>query len=92
MDTTNDPDCLFCKILAGTIPSTEVASNDRAYAFRDLNPAMPTHVLVIPRKHIANAGELRPDDAADLSGVFALAQEVVRLEGLASVLRPRRAG
>lgn len=83
MDTTTDPDCLFCKIVAGTIPSTEVADNDLAYAFRDLNPAMPTHVLVVPRKHIANAGELaHPGDAADLSGVFALAQEVVRLEGL----------
>ena len=78
-----DPDCLFCKIVAGTIPSTTVAENDLAYAFRDLNPVMPTHVLVVPRKHIANAGELRhPEDAADLSGVFALAQEVVRLEGL----------
>ena len=83
MATTSDPDCLFCKILAGTIPSTEVASSDLAYAFRDLNPAMPTHVLVIPRTHIPNAGELRhPVDAEALSGVFALAQEVVRLEGL----------
>lgn len=83
MDTTPAPDCLFCKILAGTIPSTPVAENDLAYAFRDLNPVMPTHVLVIPRKHIANAGELaHPDDANDLSAVFALAQEVVRLDGL----------
>ena len=83
MDTTPDPDCLFCKIVAGTIPSTKVADNDLAYAFRDLNPVMPTHVLVVPRKHIANAAELaHPDDAQDLSGVFALAQEVVRLEGL----------
>ena len=75
--------CLFCKILAGDVPSAKVAESDLAYAFRDINPTMPTHVLVIPRKHIANAAELaHPDDANDLSGVFALAQEVVRLEDL----------
>ena len=79
----HDPDCLFCKILAGAIPSTKVAESDKAYAFRDLHPAMPTHVLVIPRKHIANAAELvHPDDAEDLSAVFALAQEVAVAEGL----------
>ena len=78
----NDPDCLFCKILAGDIPSTAVAENDLAYAFRDLHPAMPTHVLVIPRNHIANAGELAPEHAADLSAVFALAQTVAEQEGL----------
>ena len=80
----NDPDCLFCKILAGDIPSTAVAESELAYAFRDLHPAMPTHVLVIPRNHIANAAELRhPDDGADLSAVFALAQQVAEQEGLA---------
>jgi histidine triad (HIT) family protein len=79
----DDPDCLFCKILAGTIPSTPVADSDLAYAFRDLNPAMPTHVLVIPRKHIANAGTIdAAADAGDLAGVFALAQEVATQEGL----------
>lgn len=78
-----DPDCLFCKIIAGTIPSTPVAENDGAYAFRDLNPVMPTHVLVIPRNHIANAHELDPDGhGADLSAVFALARDVAALEGL----------
>ena len=70
-------DCLFCKIVAGEIPSTKVAENELAYAFRDLNPVMPTHVLVIPRKHIANAHELdAAEDAADLAGVYALARQV----------------
>ena len=77
-------DCLFCKILAGEIPSTKVAESDGAYAFRDINPAMPTHVLVIPRKHIANAHELDPAaDAEDLAAVYALARQVATDEGLA---------
>ena len=78
-----DPDCLFCKVLAGTIPSTAVAENDGAYGFRDLNPVMPTHVLVIPRNHIANAHELSSDEhAEDLASVFALARDVAVQEGL----------
>jgi histidine triad (HIT) family protein len=79
-----DPsNCLFCKILAGDIPSTPVAESDLAYAFRDINPAMPTHVLVIPRKHIANAHELDPaTDAGDLAAMYALAQRVASDEGL----------
>jgi histidine triad (HIT) family protein len=82
-DTTDtDPDCLFCKILAGTIPSTKVAENDGAYAFRDLHPAMPTHVLVIPRRHVANAHELTPDHGPDLAAMYVLAQEVAASEGL----------
>lgn len=76
-------DCLFCKILAGDIPSTEVASTDTTYAFRDLNPAAPTHVLVIPRQHIDNADELRGEHAEVLSDVFATAQAVARSEGVA---------
>jgi histidine triad (HIT) family protein len=76
--------CLFCKILAGTIPSTKVAETEHAYAFRDINPAMPTHVLVIPRQHITNADTLTPDDAPHLSAVFALARQVAADEGLAA--------
>jgi histidine triad (HIT) family protein len=76
-------DCLFCKILAGDIPSTEVLSTETTFAFRDLNPAAPTHVLVIPRRHIENAGALTPDDAAVLSDVFQTAQAVAQAEGIA---------
>jgi len=76
-------DCLFCKILAGDIPSTEVASTETTYAFRDLNPAAPTHVLVIPRQHIDNADELRAEHAVVLSDVFDTARAVARSEGIA---------
>lgn len=76
-------DCLFCKILAGDIPSQKVDESELAYAFRDINPAMPTHVLVIPRKHVTNAHELTADDADDLAAMYLLAQRVAASEGLA---------
>jgi histidine triad (HIT) family protein len=76
-------DCLFCRIVDGTIPSTEVLSTDRTYAFRDLNPVAPVHVLVVPRQHITHAGELRDDHGPTLSAMIATAQEVARLEGVA---------
>jgi histidine triad (HIT) family protein len=77
-----DPDCLFCRILAGEIPSTEVASSEAAYAFRDVHPAAPTHVLLIPRRHVTNASYLTEGDGELLSELFALAREVAKLEGV----------
>ena len=78
-----DTDCLFCRILAGEIPATEVASSATAYAFRDLNPTAPTHVLVIPRQHIAGADELDMTHGDLLAGVFDLARRVAVEEGVA---------
>lgn len=78
-----ESNCLFCKILAGEVPSTPVAESERAYAFRDINPAMPTHVLVIPRTHITNAHELEAEDAEDLTAMYMLAQRVATEQGLA---------
>ena len=75
-------DCLFCRIASGAIPSTAVASSDRSYAFRDLNPQAPTHVLVVPRAHIATADDVRGDHAADVADLFVTAQDVARREGL----------
>ena len=74
--------CLFCRIVQGEIPSTEVLSTDRSYAFRDLNPQAPTHVLVVPRTHIANADEVSDEDAADVADLFVTAQAVAKAEGL----------
>ena len=76
-------DCLFCKILAGDVPSTEVLSTETTYAFRDISPGAPTHVLVIPREHIDNAHALRPHHGPLLADVFTTAQEVARAEGIA---------
>ena len=75
-------DCLFCRIVAGTIPSTAVLETELAFAFRDLNPTAPTHVLVVPRRHIANAHEIAPEHAPDVAALFTAAQEVARIDGI----------
>jgi histidine triad (HIT) family protein len=72
--------CLFCRIVGGTIPATLVASNDHAVAFRDLHPQAPSHLLVIPRRHVASLAEAT--DAAELGALLLLAAEVARAEGL----------
>jgi histidine triad (HIT) family protein len=76
-------DCLFCKILAGEIPSDEVMSTENTYAFRDIQAVASTHVLVIPRQHIEHAGVLRVEHADVLAEMFATAQAVAASEGVA---------
>ncbi|WP_344732402.1 histidine triad nucleotide-binding protein [Nocardioides fonticola] len=76
-------DCLFCKIVAGEIPGQIVHTTERSIAFRDINPQAPTHVLVVPREHHENVGELGAADPAGLADLVAAAGEVARLEGLA---------
>lgn len=78
-----DEECLFCRIVAGEVPSDEVASSTLTYAFRDINPAMPSHVLVVPREHIESAASIEPDHAALLAELFETAQQVAEKEGLA---------
>ena len=84
MSPTNLSDCLFCKILAGDIPSDKVAETETTYAFRDISPAAPTHVLVIPRQHIENAASLTPEHAAVLAEVVATANQIAEQEGIAA--------
>ena len=69
-------DCLFCKILDGDVPSEEVGSNEHAYAFRDVSPQAPTHVLVIPRRHEPDVGSLVEADPEAAVGVLGLAKQV----------------
>ncbi|MGI8793644.1 MAG: histidine triad nucleotide-binding protein [Acidimicrobiales bacterium] len=76
-------DCLFCRIFAGEIPSTEVASSPRTYAFRDLSPAAPTHVLVVPRDHIENAHTVAASDGEVMAEMLTTAQVVATAEGIA---------
>ena len=75
-------DCLFCAIVAGTIPSTTVYETDRVLAFRDVTPAAPTHVLVVPKVHHADLAALAAADPAYLGEVFAVAAAVAEQEGL----------
>jgi histidine triad (HIT) family protein len=74
--------CLFCKIVAGEIPSAKLAESDRCLAFRDIGPQAPTHVLIIPKKHYDSVNEL--DDAAVMGELTAMAKEVAKAEGVAA--------
>ncbi|MGH2866177.1 MAG: HIT family protein [Solirubrobacteraceae bacterium] len=60
----SDPDCLFCKIIAGQIPAQMIAEDERTVAFMDINPATRGHALVVPRRHAANLLEIEPDELA----------------------------
>jgi histidine triad (HIT) family protein len=79
---TSDPNCLFCKIAAGEIPADIVAQDELVVAFRDINPKAPTHVLLIPRRHIPSAAELRESDAEMLGRLFGVAAQVARDVGV----------
>lgn len=72
-------DCLFCKIIAGEIPGTKVYADDKVFAFRDINPQAPVHVLLVPRKHMRNILEC---DAETAQALVRAIGEVARLEGL----------
>jgi histidine triad (HIT) family protein len=76
-------DCLFCKIVAGEIPADVVYVSERSFAFRDLNPQAPTHVLVVPKEHVAHAGELTAAHGALLGDLFEAAAAVAAMEGVA---------
>jgi histidine triad (HIT) family protein len=69
-------DCLFCSIVAGDIPSEVVAETETAVAFRDVNPQAPVHVLVVPRTHVADAGELAEREPATVAELVRVAREV----------------
>ena len=77
-----DEDCLFCKIAAGEIPSNEVYSDAEFYAFRDINPGAPTHVLVVPRRHIPRVTDVKEEDAVLLGRLVRVANTIAEQEGL----------
>lgn len=72
--------CLFCDIIAGKIPSTKVFENDRVFAFDDINPVAPVHVLVIHKTHTKNIDELSPDNASIMADLMLGVKEVARLK------------
>jgi histidine triad (HIT) family protein len=82
MTRTIDPDCLFCQIVAGQTPATVVYKTDQVTAFRDIQPQLPTHVLVVPNQHIANTEVLEPADDRIVGAVIRAAREIARQEGL----------
>ncbi|MBC8749015.1 histidine triad (HIT) family protein [Paraburkholderia sp. WC7.3g] len=80
---SHDPNCLFCKIAAGEIPSTRVHADDEFVAFRDIRPAAETHVLVIPRQHIATLSNCVESDAPLLGRMLVLAARLAEQLGVA---------
>lgn len=80
-------DCLFCSIIKGDIPSAKVFENDSVYAFKDINPNAPVHVLVVPKMHIDSLDCVCTDNLSAVSAVVAAIPEVARLCGLVSGYR-----
>lgn len=76
-------DCLFCKILAGEIPSAAVYEDDLVYAFRDIDPQAPEHIIIIPRQHIASANELNAENSDVVAAVFQAAAKIAKELGFA---------
>ena len=74
--------CLFCKIAAGIIPSTKVYEDEQVYAFRDIAPQAPTHILVIPKAHISGMSEVNAENAALVGHCLAVAAQIAKAEGL----------
>ena len=71
-------DCLFCKIVNGEIPSTKVYEDDYLYAFNDINPQAPVHVLIIPKKHIDSAADITNENADLVAKVFVAAAKIAK--------------
>ena len=74
--------CLFCKIIAGEIPSNKVYEDDRILAFRDIAPQAPTHILVIPKTHISGVDGVTAENSAVVAHIFAVIPQIAKAEGL----------
>lgn len=80
-------DCLFCKIIKGEIPSSKVYEDETVFAFRDIEPQAPTHILVIPKQHIKSAAEITSENSAVISHIFEVIAKIAEQEGLAEGFR-----
>ena len=74
--------CLFCKIIAGEIPSTKVYEDETIFAFRDIAPQAPTHILVIPKEHIASVNGVTAENSAVVAHIFEVIPQIAKAEGL----------
>ncbi len=75
-------DCLFCKIIAGDIPSAKVYEDEHVYAFRDINPQAPVHVLIVPKEHVCCADAITAENSALVAHVFEAVPKIAKAEGL----------
>ncbi len=74
--------CLFCKIIAGEIPSTRVYEDETVLAFRDIAPQAPTHILVVPKDHIGDCNGVTPENAGVVAHIFTVIPQIAKAEGL----------
>ncbi len=80
-------DCIFCKIINGEIPSNKVYEDDTVFAFRDIEPQAPTHILIIPKQHIKSAAEIDERNSAVVAHIFEVAAKIAEQEGLSDGFR-----
>lgn len=80
-------DCIFCKIIKGEIPSGKVYEDDVCYAFRDINPQAPTHVLIVPKEHIASADDITEANSNVVAHIFSVIPTVAKTVGLTNGYR-----
>lgn len=80
-------DCLFCKIIAGEIPSAKVYEDDTVFAFKDIDPQAPVHVLIIPKEHIASANDINETNSAVVAHIFEVAAKIAKEQGLSDGYR-----
>ncbi len=76
-------DCLFCKIIDGQIPSTKVYEDELVYAFLDIEPQAPTHIIIVPKEHIKSANELTAENSAVIGRIFEVAAILAKEQGFA---------
>lgn len=74
--------CLFCKIIKGDIPSSKVYEDDMVYAFNDIDPQAPVHILIIPKEHIKSAAEIDESNSKYVAHIFEVAAKIAREQGL----------
>ena len=79
--------CLFCKIIAGEIPSAKVYEDELCFAFRDINPQAPTHILVVPKAHIESMNGISAENSAVVAHIFEVIPKIAEAEGLANGYR-----
>ena len=75
-------DCLFCAIIEGEIPSTKVFEDELCFAFRDINPQAPTHVLVVPKEHIPSVNGVNASNSSVVAHIFEIIPQIAAAEGL----------
>lgn len=75
-------ECIFCKIVKGEIPATKVYEDDMVFSFRDISPAAPEHILIIPKKHISNLNEVTEEDSKIIAHIYIVAKEIVKNLGI----------